>query len=89
MRDRTEDRPTGHKLLTLFGDESAPHFRRLSTQFTAIDVFHVDAEASADGGNRMTTANVLASTLHRTAGHLEVSARRATAGSFSTPRGCG
>ena len=89
MRNRTQDRATGHTLLTFFGDESAPHFRRLSTQFTAIDAFHMDAEASANGGNRVTTANVPASTLYRTAGHLEVSARRTTAGSFSTPRGHG
>ena len=89
MRDRTQDRRAGHTSLTLFGDESAPHFRRLSTQFTAIDAFHVDAEASAHGGNRVTTANVLASTLYRTAGNLEVSARRTTVGYFSTPRGRG
>ena len=89
MRNRTQDRGTGHTLLTFFGDESAPYFRRLSTQFTAIDAFHMDAEASANGGNRVTTANVPASTLYHTAGHLEISARRTTVGSFPRPEATG
>lgn len=51
------DRGNGDPSLNLFGDESAPNFRRLSQQFTTIDNFYADAEVSANGWNWVASAN--------------------------------
>ncbi|TFB49008.1 phosphoesterase [Cryobacterium tagatosivorans] len=50
-------RGNGDPSLNLFGDESAPNFRRLSKQFTTIDNFYADAEVSANGWNWVASAN--------------------------------
>jgi YVTN family beta-propeller protein len=50
-------RGNGDRSLNLFGDESAPNFRRLSKQFTTIDNFYADAEVSANGWNWVASAN--------------------------------
>ncbi|HEY8717465.1 bifunctional YncE family protein/alkaline phosphatase family protein [Pengzhenrongella sp.] len=50
-------RGNGDPSLNLFGDESAPNFRRLSKQFTTVDNFYADAEVSANGWNWAASAN--------------------------------